>query len=436
MKKLISLTLTLLFSSVAFAQEPTVQDTVKNNNHLEKYRRSYLYTVLIRHSTFPYGEQIDSAFISIPIPDKFNDHNLGLRAFESSAKKQKKKGKDKVTANESDINDFITSNDIPKLLVSQWFNRCDTTGVFNMELVQSRGFYDASQQAINLADNSILGRSILADAGEDLIGKTFMLINDITYVDKGATSAKVGGVLSLIGKVAAVATNDDSYSAAGDAAGALVNEIDGFTVNVVSYLYKLDWDDEIAATFYDSYWVDSTFIDSSKILAFDTCGMFNVRYLGSTTISAGNFASKSFAKSNKMKQMSKVCARAIDKSIVELQRAYEEFKVNTPISHVNEDGTIEAFIGLKEGINSKSVYEILIPEDKDGKIRYVKVGKARPVVGKIWDNRYGALDDALLFKEEGETPKDAEAHGSDPFLKATLFNVDGSMRKKIVRAHV
>ena len=260
MKKLISLTLTLLFSIVAFAQEPTIQYTVKNNNLLEKYRRSSLYTVLIRHSTFPYGEQIDSAFISIPIPDKFNDHNLGLRAFESSAKKQKKKGKDKVTANESDINDFITSNDIPKLLVSQWFNRCDPTGVFNMELVQRRGFYDESQQAINLADNSILGRAILADAGEDLIGKTFMLINDITYVDKGATSAKVGGVLSLIGKVAAVATNDDSYSAAGDAAGALVNEIDGFTVNVVSYLYKLDWDDEIAATFYDSYWVSITML--------------------------------------------------------------------------------------------------------------------------------------------------------------------------------
>ena len=52
-----------------------------------------------------------------------------------------------------------------------------------------------------------------------------------------------------------------------------------------------------------------------------------------------------------------------------------------------------------------------------------------PIVGKNWDDRYGALDDALLFKEEGETPKDAEAHGSDPFLKATLFNVDGSMRK-------
>ena len=40
----------------------------------------------------------------------------------------------------------------------------------------------------------------------------------------------------------------------GDSAAKLVNEIDGFSVNITSYLYRLDWNDEVAGTFYVLYW--------------------------------------------------------------------------------------------------------------------------------------------------------------------------------------
>ncbi len=419
----------LLILSLSFSNFISAQDTLNGRDYLEKYRRSSLYTVLIKHSSFPYGEQIDSAFMQIPIPEKFNDHNLHIRSFESSAKKQRKSGKKKVEANSNDVTDFIMENDIPRRIVSKWFNRCDSLGVFNMELIQDRGSYDASQQDINIADKTILGRAILADAGEDLIGKTFMLVNDITYTDKGATSAKIGGVIRLLGQIAAAATEDERYNSIGTATGALVSEIDGFSVGVTSYLFRLNWNDEISATFYDSYWVDTTYFNKNRVIAFDTCSMFSLSYIGKTSISAGNISSKSFSKSSKMKQMSKVCARAIDKSIVELQREYEEFKVNTPIATVNEDGTIDAYIGIKEGLNLKSVYEILMPEEVNGDIKYSKIGRAKPIEGKIWDNRYGALDDADLFRQEGESPKDEEAEGADPYLKATSFSVDGNIKK-------
>ena len=86
MKRL--LTLLMCFVAIAaMAQEDT--------GELQKYRRSSLYTVLIKHSQLPYGTTIDSAFMQMPLPDKFNDHNLALRSFESSAKKVKKDANNK-----------------------------------------------------------------------------------------------------------------------------------------------------------------------------------------------------------------------------------------------------------------------------------------------------------------------------------------------------
>ena len=79
-----------------------------------KYRRSSLYTVLMKHSAFKYGEAIDSAFMAMPTPDKFNCHDLAVKSFESSAVKQKKKGKYKEDVNARDIQSFILDADVAR----------------------------------------------------------------------------------------------------------------------------------------------------------------------------------------------------------------------------------------------------------------------------------------------------------------------------------
>ena len=149
-------------------------------------------------------------------------------------------------------------------------------------------------------------------------------MNDITFVDKGEKSAKAGGWLRMLGAIAGAATGTD-VSSLTDSAAALVNEIDGFSVTITSYLYRLEWNDEVAGTFYQQYWTDASAPDAQRIAAFDTTSLFKVSYVGKTMTSAGNLASKSFAKS-KESQMLKVCTRAIDKSIVQLQRDYDELK--------------------------------------------------------------------------------------------------------------
>lgn len=389
------------------ATEAVVEAVAQPDNKFAKYRRSSLYTVLVCHPEKKYGESIDSAFRSIPTPDKFNNHDLCYKSFDASDAPRQRKGKVRDDYNQVAIDEFIQQNNIPRELVAKWFNRDSLTGGFDMSMIQQRGSYDASQLDIRLADQGALGRATIADAGEQLIGKTFVLVNDITFVDKGEKSAKVGGWLRVLGSVAGAAIGTD-VSSITDATAMLVNEIDGFSVNITSYLYRLQWNDEVAAYFYNDYWNDASCPDPTRCAAFDTTTLFKVGYVGKTITSAGNLATKSFAKT-KESQMLRVCIRAIDKSIVQLQRDFDEFKVNVPLYKINENGTIDVQIGLKEGINERSQFDVLMTvEDESGCTTYEKVGKIQPIADLIWDNRYGADEDAAAALSERQKNKKPE----------------------------
>ena len=402
---------------------------------LAEYRRSSLYSVLIKHSRLPYGSTINSAFLAMPMPDKFNDHNLEIRAFESSVQKVKTRAKSskKDQANLADINRFIVNNGIAKQMVAKWFNRNATTGVCNLELIGERGLYNASQLDIDLADLSIMGREQLADDGEELIGNTFLLVNDITFADNGERSAKAATVLSALGGLFSAVSGIDVRNTA-DMVAAGVNQIDGFNVNITSYLYRLKWNNECLQNFYSKYYISARHDEAERAArrdAFDAVSgydtsLFHLEYVGRTTTMASIFTLKSFSEKSKDEQIYIACTRAVDKSIVELQRQYEEFKVNVPIYRVNDDGTVDVQIGLKEGVNNKSVYEVLMPTmDENGKTSYRKIGSLSPVAGKIWDNRFGALEEAEAVKNDPNGKVSDEAKEGNAYLDATTFRVNG-----------
>ena len=135
------------------------------------------------------------------------------------------------------------------------------------------------------------------------------------------------------------------------------------------------------------------------------------------------------------------CARAVDRAIVKLQREYDEFKVNVPITTVNDDRTVEVPIGLKEGVNLKSRYEVLqARRDENGKVTYQRIGMLAPVEGYIWDNRFGALDDARAeaaasAAEKAEKQKAAKQN-NDPDDEGEGNALLTSTRFKIVEGNV
>ena len=358
----------------------------------DKYRRSSLYSILIKHAEKEFCPEIIEVFNSIPIPDKFDDHNLAIRIVNAYVPPHLEKN---AELQKQSIETFLSQNDIGRRMLAKWFNRDKNNGSFDVNLVAQRGLYDASVLDIRVAEKTVRGRAMLADAGEELIGNTFVIVNDIRYVDK-AEEAYMAAVFGKTSK--AVASK---------------NVVD-FEVNITSYLYRLDWTDEIAGTFYYSFWMDKSSASPDRKAAFDADSKtFTITYFGAqTVVSSGKTTmrginTKADEETIKREMIKKVCTRAIDEAIVRLQRTYDEFKVKTPLVSTQP---IKAYIGRKEGVTEDSKYEVLEKnEDKNGRTFYERIGIIQPVAGGIWDNRY-------LATEEGYVNADLSA---TEFVKAS-----------------
>lgn len=114
-----------------------------------------------------------------------------------------------------------------------------------MELVQERGYQNASEVDKRLAALSVRKDALLRDAGEELIGSTFVLINDIRYIDKSRGSSVIGGVVSAAIKTASAfqGQNMSNQKDLGD----IIASYKGFNVKIKTYLYQLVWDEEISS---------------------------------------------------------------------------------------------------------------------------------------------------------------------------------------------
>jgi len=358
----------LLITISTYSQSP-IKET--------KYRRSSLYTLMIDDPTKPYASTIKESFEKGPLPDKFNDHNLSNRLIPTS-------NADDESAN---ITAYLEANNVARDIVAKWFNR-SAKGGFNMDLVKLRGSYNADALDISKAKSSQRGLAELADAGEELIKNTFILVNAYHYISKEEVAKKASGWLNGISSVAANA----GYSGLSDATSLTSTAVTvagkGYVVKTSAHLYRLVWDDETAANFYINYWADDATISPEKKKAFDEAKIFKMEYIGSDK-SWADVQSSIFTTKTEEQLIEKATIKAVDAVIVELQKNHDEFKTKTPLFTTEP---ITAKIGLKEGLSTKSKFDVLEQQqDKNGKTEYVVVGSIKVDDSyPIWDNRYGA----------------------------------------------
>ena len=361
------------------------------NQDLDKYHRSSLYSIMLKHPEKEYCNEIIEAFKAIPIPDKYNNHDLKIKVMPAPVLKAMTK--DEIEGGYKDaILSLLNRNKVGGRLVEKWFDRDKTTGAFDMDLVAQRGYYDASIIDINLARLSARGKALLEDAGEELLNHTYVLVNDVRYGDKETIKTFVGGGILAANIFSLISGVDISNTA--EQIGGLAGDITGFKVIVTSYLFRLDWNDEVANNFYNNLWVDKSAPDSVRQQQWTgALGSFKLKYIGNASVFSGKTALGGVNSERDM--FLKVCTRAVDKSISELQKNFDEFKVFTPLISVEP---LRAYIGLKEGVDENSRYEVLEKSVDDmGRIKYKRVGEIKPEKGMIWDNRFMAEFD----KEEG-----------------------------------
>ena len=358
---------------------------------LNKYHRSSLYSLMLKHPEKEFGPQIVEAFKSIPIPDKYNDHTLKLTVFPSPVL-QKLSSKEMEGAYKDAVATLLNRNKIARRMVEKGFDRDSKTGAMDMKLVMERGMYDASIMDVMKARKTVRGTAMLADAGEELLNHTYVLVNDIRYADKEVEKSIVGGVLTAVDLVGSFVPLGSNVADMVTGTAEITSRVAGFKVLVTSYLFKLEWNDEIAGQFYSTMWMDENSTDAAVKKVFDeNSDLFRLEYLGSATVYSGKTALGGVKSEKDM--FLKVCTRAIDTSIMELQRNFDEFKVFTPL--VSTD-PIYAYIGMKEGVREESRYEVLeCTVNKEGRTEYKRIGIIKPEKDKIWDNRFMATDDNL-----------------------------------------
>ena len=250
---------------IIIISEETTQTKVKNATENDiakdlKYRRSSLYTLMVNDLAREYSGVIKDAFGNSTVPQKFNDHNIGPYLVNGIANSD-----DQTQV----ITTYLTNNNVAKDLVAKWFNRSND-GKFNMDLIASRGMYDATAMDKVVANASERGSALLADAGEELIGNTFVIVNDYKFANTEeafAIGKRASGFAKMAagyipGAGAAIQKGITAAEAAATVAGK------GYWVRTTSYLYRLVWDEESASIFYNNYWTDANNFDLSKVEAF------------------------------------------------------------------------------------------------------------------------------------------------------------------------
>ena len=368
----------------------------QEENEANDYRRSSLYSVMVNHTDQKYAEEIKDAFLDMEVPDKYNDHNLSVKVLD-----MEKKLKGARSDQESQIiTDFLNTNKVASRLVAKWFNRDAFTGQCDVELVKERGMYNASEFDKEMAARSQRARALLEDAGEDLIGNTFVLVNDIRYVDKSQKAKGFATVLRAIGQVAGAVTGVN-VSDLTDNLGDMLESIKGFKVRINTFLYQLVWDEETSANFYQNHY--SAKPDEAKCKAFDAGrGAYKLKFVGKVE-SKGNSSSFMGIKEDQPQMMVlKACTRAIDENIADLSHEVEAFRVRVPLL---SSEPITAPIGMKEGVQKDSRFEVLeVNEDPaSGKRTYKRVGVIQPISNLIWDNRFMAVEEGATGATLGMT---------------------------------
>lgn len=346
----------------------------------ETYRRSSLYSLLVNHKEREFYEEINDCFHQIPTPDAYNDHNLSVRAVYTDSKKLKS-GKDNEV---DDITSFLNRNKIASRLVGKWFDYNPYTGDMDMDIVQQRGLYGATEMQRAKAAISARGSdAVLADAGEDLIGNTFVLVNDISYIDKSKGSAVLGALIQVAGAAAAASTGNSAWNKIGKDYGNIAASFKGFKVRIRTYLYQLVWDEEAQANVYNLAWNNREAFEGMR-------DKFKLKYIGYQESSGSTTSFLGIREDQPELMVRKACQRALDENIANLQKNFPVFQVKSPL----DVETMEAKVGMKEGITEKSLFEVLERvKTSEGKIAYKKVGEVKPVKNLIWDNRYMAEEE-------------------------------------------
>lgn len=293
---------------------------------------------------------------------------------------------------------YFDQNNVANKLVAKWYNKPGTPeGKVDWDMdrytIFQLGKKGLSEEVRSDAKNEQI-QHVIDQIENKLLSDTYICVVRYGYMDAQEIVAITSAALEI-----AAGNNPLLQLGAKKARTEMEKRVKGYFVGVRSYLFQLDWDNDVRMHLYK-------YVDNPK--GFMTDKTFKLKYVGSSFKRAP--AGLSLKMTTTLDEIiTRAALRGTDASFAALQRDYEDFRPMTSLHVI--DGQLAAYIGMKESIKSGDKFEVLEKtqsETDPNLIDWKSIGTIK--VGKtVWDNREGAgnaLDGESTDKDD-ESPASA-----------------------------
>ncbi len=375
----------LLLIAIAFGISTSAQDVIQSAKKVQKnyvsseYDRNAMTLIGLDFSESHSGEVLNH-FFEMSVPEKYYDNSVSPKILKIPDGRESFGNKMKVLSNEKVIQ-LLNDNKVGQKILSVWFNQ-QPDGSFNVESLKKRGLFNANDDDLIIAEASKRGQSALMDMGLPLVNKSYVAVFDFPEIS----------------------TMAEYY---------IANEIpvknrplNGYKAVVHEYLYKLDFNEAVAAEFFQKYWVSANDPDkAAKVEAFQNAtfpfiAVNNVmRNVQGTQFNAGQPLAPKVQKT-KDELLSMLTEISMEKVFTVVENQNADFRVKAMVNQVRPIG---AKIGTKEGLKFDQRYFVYENVSKrNGNI----VSKRRAVVKsmKVVNNSTvtsGETESSLFYQIAG-----------------------------------
>ncbi len=367
----------IVFLFIGFLGLAQNTEQVKKRGPADEYSRNSVSYVLLDFQDNRFSDYLKKAIYQAGVPSKFDYNDIKNKVYKAPYFHVENPNFKK---NAEAVRRSLAAEKYANEIVKFWWN-IDDQGNYSTDIIQKRGFYNATDWDVEKADAEKRGRTALADAGEKLIAKSYVLVFDFHDIKtmKEIYDAQDAKAMKLAKKLGTEFTPVERKK-------------NGFTGKLTTYLFKVNYSDTVQGYFMDA------FIDDQKIDLQKLDNIFQEVYspliyitheevlVDGTQANPGQFLAPAIQKT-KEQLMAKLVNDGVNKVFSTLEKSYEEFRVKTPLVNTHP---LEAKIGKKEGLTHERrffVWEYVANNKGDVVAR--KRGEIR--ARKVVDNRTDEL---------------------------------------------
>jgi len=361
------------------------------------YDRNALTVIAVHHNDR--YDAMSDAYLKAYFPggEKFDDNMVNTRYITVNYPRFEKREDTNVSSylrehGSMDLQFLLGKEDVPRQIVAKWFNRAPG-GLMNMNLINKRADYNATDQTYNIATAQALGEYLLHGDGVKLVDNSYILVVDHSVPVRTEDSKNIDGKVDKI-----------TYS-----------------TQAIGYLFKLSFEDIQRQAVYDQ-WIypeDDQATKEAKKAGFERI-FFPISLVntGDAFCSSSIDPTRNSDETRALRDAIWECSGAL---INTFEKEVEAWKVKTTIYKTHP---IVSKVGAKEGIKNMSRFEVLeylldeegnVSTRRKGFVRATTVAnntstsKGHSATSQFYQIAGTKLEPGMLLKEKQSLNLDAKA---------------------------